>query len=601
MGVLKGLWSKLTGRNREQESDLYANYDKVDTVVNEINSIATTKVMNASDEVCAAMKAINNVNGMEKYVGTIKVSNFETAFDGISDTIKSIAIQLQEKAESIKRYEEAAWYEKAASTFAMGVTKLGEGILTPFEEIGDAAVGFVGWLAPKDSGLEKACTEFVKKDWSHDLFNFYYESEFADKSAITEDSVLANAPLVFGKTASLLALTPVMGPYAPLALSGLGSGTETGIKNGKDINSAFWQDGMIGAAAQLGLGALGGQAGILAGAAFNQYRNVKATQKAKEMEPALEIEAAVPGTDVFEPATTLVPPTGGGGGSQPVPPTGGGGGVQPVPPTSGGGGGQPVPPTSGGGGGNSNNTPETTLGKVQRKAEAKAELNKIEKPTERPLEIPTAPATNQNVPPTNNTPPTEHPTEFSTHLMPGTKPSTNTSSGGQDNSTGVGTNNFAGGEYGENGFTPDDTKDLASLDESLLDGTTSISDILGGKSITKVKSNTPISGKSKISGSSSKVIPLAAGLTAAAAAGIGAKAYLDSRDREDEEDEYDDDDEFEEVDWSDENSLGSQSYEQQEMNNIDTSGEFSLDDNDNFYIEDNDYNAANNEELVELQ
>ena len=90
MGVLKGLWSKLTGRNREQESDLYANYDKVDTVVNEINSIATTKVMNASDEVCAAMKAINNVNGMEKYVGTIKVSNFETAFDGISDTIKSI-------------------------------------------------------------------------------------------------------------------------------------------------------------------------------------------------------------------------------------------------------------------------------------------------------------------------------------------------------------------------------------------------------------------------------------------------------------------------------------------------------------------------------
>ena len=90
-------------------------------------------------------------------------------------------------------------------------------------------------------------------------------------------------------------------------------------------------------------------------------------------------------------------------------------------------------------------------------------------------------------------------------------------------------------------ITPDETKDLASLDESLLDGTTSISDILGGKSITKVKSNTPISGKSKISGSSSKVIPLAAGLTAAAAAGIGAKAYLDSRDREDENEEENED------------------------------------------------------------
>ena len=33
-----------TGRNREQESDLYANYDKIDIVIDEINTIATIQV-----------------------------------------------------------------------------------------------------------------------------------------------------------------------------------------------------------------------------------------------------------------------------------------------------------------------------------------------------------------------------------------------------------------------------------------------------------------------------------------------------------------------------------------------------------------------------
>ena len=32
-----------TGRNRDQESDLYANYDKIDTVIDEINILEATK------------------------------------------------------------------------------------------------------------------------------------------------------------------------------------------------------------------------------------------------------------------------------------------------------------------------------------------------------------------------------------------------------------------------------------------------------------------------------------------------------------------------------------------------------------------------------
>ena len=40
-GALSKIRTFFTGRNREQESDLYANYDKIDTVIEEINSIAT--------------------------------------------------------------------------------------------------------------------------------------------------------------------------------------------------------------------------------------------------------------------------------------------------------------------------------------------------------------------------------------------------------------------------------------------------------------------------------------------------------------------------------------------------------------------------------
>lgn len=44
-----GFLSWLTGRS-EKESDVYANYDKVDSVVQEINSIGTNQVETARTE-----------------------------------------------------------------------------------------------------------------------------------------------------------------------------------------------------------------------------------------------------------------------------------------------------------------------------------------------------------------------------------------------------------------------------------------------------------------------------------------------------------------------------------------------------------------------
>ena len=278
-----GFLSWLTGRD-EKESDVYANYDKVSTVVDEINTIGTTKVSNAQTEVNAAIQTLNNVKGLNEYVGEIPTGSFDGAFTSITETIKQIGTQIQNKADNIKEYEEAPWYEKVGSTFAMAGAKLGEGLLSVVEDLGDGIVSLVGWIAPKDSGLEKACTNFVKKEWSHDAFNFYYNSDFAKKSAFTEDSALASGFKIVGKTVGTLygagvfaGVTGLSGVSAATGflhtsgttwaatavagVSGLGSGTETGLLQGKDINQAFTTNGVKTGVIQGGLAFAGGKLG----------------------------------------------------------------------------------------------------------------------------------------------------------------------------------------------------------------------------------------------------------------------------------------------------------------------------------------------------
>ena len=200
-----GFLSWLTGRD-EKESDVYANYDKVDSVVQEINSIGTNQVETARTEINAAITALNNVNGVAQYVGQVNAGGYDSVFESIASSISQIGEQLQNKANSIKEYEESSWLEKLGSTSAMVFTKLGEGLLSVAEDIGDGVVSIVGWVAPEDSDLEKACESFVKKNWSHDAFNFYYNSDFAKKSAFTEDSAIAGGLKLVGSTAGYLAL-----------------------------------------------------------------------------------------------------------------------------------------------------------------------------------------------------------------------------------------------------------------------------------------------------------------------------------------------------------------------------------------------------------
>lgn len=283
-----GFMSWLTGRD-EKESDVYANFEKVEEVVSGIKKISSNEVETAQEAVNNAIKDLNNVNGLAQFVGTVDVNGFNTVFESIATTISQIGEQIQVKADDIKAYEEASFWEKAGSTMSMAFAKTGEGILSVVEDLGDGVVSLVGWVAPKDSGLEKACSSFVEKEWSHDAFNFYYESDFAKKSVFTEDSAAASAFKIAGSVAGTLAISAATagafsgagiaakGTKAAKAanilignttranttmafLMGMGAGTESGLNQGLSFDDAAWsgaKQGTVQAGIAYGAGKLG--------------------------------------------------------------------------------------------------------------------------------------------------------------------------------------------------------------------------------------------------------------------------------------------------------------------------------------------------------
>ena len=309
-----GFLSWLTGRD-EKESDVYANFERVDEVVTRLKKVSTDDVTNAADAVKAAVTELNNVKGMAEFVGQVNADSFTPTFERVTATIDQVSTMIQQKADNIKVYEESKWYEKLGSTFAMVGTKLAEGALSVVEDLGDGVVSLVGWVAPKDSGVEKWCSEFVQKEWSHDAFNFYYESEFAKKSTFTEDSGLAGACKLIGTTAAYmfaggvvagagkakaaatvskaataatkatkagkiattvgkigtkasaavskiggLASASTWGATAVAGVAGLGSGTESALLEGADFNAAVWSGTKQGIG-QAALAFVGGKIG----------------------------------------------------------------------------------------------------------------------------------------------------------------------------------------------------------------------------------------------------------------------------------------------------------------------------------------------------
>ena len=195
----------ITGRS-DKEADVYENPDKVATVIEHINEIGSVKIESAKSAISEAISAYNSVNGVAEFVGTLDSGAVTGYIDEIGSGIKELGNQIQSKADDIKIYQEASYGEKVLSSATMWLAKTGEGFLSVFEGLGDGVASVLGWIAPADSQFEQDCKNFIQKNWSHDVFNSYYNSDFAKKSNVTEDGLLAKADKFVGSMAGYSAL-----------------------------------------------------------------------------------------------------------------------------------------------------------------------------------------------------------------------------------------------------------------------------------------------------------------------------------------------------------------------------------------------------------
>lgn len=168
----------------------------------------------------------------------------------------------------------------------------------------------------------------------------------------------------------------------------------------------------------------------------------------------------------------------------------------------------------------------------------------------------------------------------------GPLPSTPTNGGGNNN--GYGGNNYWGGNnYSSNNETP--TEVSTTLTEPTFD-------IKEGNKF-KLPTSTPMNTTTTTTttqNSGNSVIPVLAGLSAAAAAGIGAKAYMDRKKNRDNDEE-----EFKSEDWSTDNDINIEYHEP--SNNEPETLDFDDTGDDYQYEEPEKYDAKTHQELENLQ
>ena len=310
MGIIESAKEFLTGRSSESK-DLVTNYPKVSATVDGINH-AADQIETTKGKFVSIIDQINKAKGVADYFSaTLPTAEYEASFNDLKEHVIGIGTTLQSDADAAKAYAEASIGEKAFATLGMAVAKTGEGFVSAIEDLGDGVVsigGFfvantIGRIAGTKEGIEEFVGNAVKKDISHDIFNYlYYSRDIAKKSAFTEDSGLAGAFNVVGKSAGYLymggalsgsapaqwlgktklgskalsmASSSTWGATAAAGIGGTGSGTESSLIRGNDFNKAF-KDGAVQGAVQAGL-AFG--AGKL-GESLSKRNAIKEAQKA---------------------------------------------------------------------------------------------------------------------------------------------------------------------------------------------------------------------------------------------------------------------------------------------------------------------------------
>lgn len=184
----------------------------------------------------------------------------------VNSSIDSMVALIAEKQAMIEEYNDSPWYEKLGASFAMGVTKIGEGIATAGETIidgGATVVGGIGGLFSSD--FQDSCAEFIEKDHVGDYFADQYENGglkwINDKSYFSSTSTAASVFKGVGVATGYVAVAAVTGGgAATLGGTGFGAGATAGI------NSIGLQAGIAG----LGGVGSGTQSGLQSGLSFNE-------------------------------------------------------------------------------------------------------------------------------------------------------------------------------------------------------------------------------------------------------------------------------------------------------------------------------------------
>lgn len=166
--------------------------------------------------------------------------------------IEDLYNSIENKAREIEEYRDSPWYKKVFATVCMGLTKFGEGIVTVGEQIVDAGASLVGFTAGifGNKEFQDSCGEFIKKDHVGEFFADHINGEdtwIGKWSSMSPNSTGAKLFKGVGTAAGYIALATVTGGgsvaanVAVAATAGLGAGTQQGLQEGKDFNSAFGQ------------------------------------------------------------------------------------------------------------------------------------------------------------------------------------------------------------------------------------------------------------------------------------------------------------------------------------------------------------------------
>ena len=278
----KRAYKFFTGRSSElatNDSQVAATIQGIDNVVNEIE--------NTKGKFVSIINKINQMKGVADYFPTtLPAGDYEDALEDLKEYVRSIGTTLQSDVDAAKAFAESKFGEQFKATVGMAAAKTGEGLLSVVEDITDAGAAVVGGFSSIINHREwaKACENLINSEWSHDVFNFYYNSDLAKKSFFTEDSGLAGAFKIAGKTAGILygagafaGATGLSGVSAGTGLlhtsgttwastmfagtMGVGSGTERGIRSGKSVDEALVTTGLKDAGIQAGLAFAGGKLG----------------------------------------------------------------------------------------------------------------------------------------------------------------------------------------------------------------------------------------------------------------------------------------------------------------------------------------------------